>query len=387
MAGIQLTILMPCLNEAETLGICIEKANRWIKQSGIEAEVLIADNGSTDGSQDIARSLGARVVPVKERGYGAALFRGSVEAAGKWIIMGDSDDSYDFSRLDAFVEKLGEGYELVMGNRFRGGIAPGAMPWKNRYIGNPVLTWIGRLLFHCPAQDFHCGLRAFTKDAFLRMDLRTTGMEYASEMVIKANLFGMKIAEVPTTLSKDGRSRPPHLRPWRDGWRHLRFMLLFCPRWLFIIPGLVLSAVSLVAYFALLLGPIKAGAVTFDVHTLFFAGTGLVLGYLAVSIGIVIQMFGIREGLLQKYAVLERLRKSPVLELGGASGLLLALAGLIPGFLALSEWGAAGFGALTPGDLLRQISLSMVLMLVGGITLMTSLIIGFLTLPTKGERT
>jgi glycosyltransferase involved in cell wall biosynthesis len=226
----QLTILMPCLNEAETLALCINKANTWASHSGIQTEVLIADNGSTDGSQAIAASLGARVIPVQQRGYGSALSHGCMAAKGEWIIMGDSDDSYDFSNLDPFIQQLREGFDLVMGNRFLGGIVPGAMPWKNRYIGNPILTWVGRLLFKCPAKDFHCGLRGFRKDAFLRMDLRTTGMEFASEMVIKANLFGMCITEVPTTLSKDGRSRPPHLRPWRDGWRHLRFMLLFSPR-------------------------------------------------------------------------------------------------------------------------------------------------------------
>ena len=298
MTKIQLTILMPCLNEAETLALCINKANAWIAESKIQAEVVIADNGSTDGSQGIAEALGARVVAVSQRGYGSALFHGCMAAKGEWIIMGDSDDSYDFSRLNPFVDKLLEGYDLVMGNRFLGGIAPGAMPWKNRYIGNPILTWVGRLLFKCPAKDFHCGLRGFRKDAFLRMDLRTTGMEYASEMVIKANLFGMRIAEVPTTLSKDGRSRPPHLRPWRDGWRHLRFMLLFSPRWLFLIPGITLFIISLISYLALLSGPVKLGKLVFDLHTLFFAESGLVLGFLAVSFGVVIRMFGIREGLL-----------------------------------------------------------------------------------------
>ena len=266
----QLTILMPCLNEAETLAICINKANAWIAGSGIDAEVVIADNGSTDGSQSIAETLGARVVSVDQPGYGSALFHGAMASKGEWIIMGDSDDSYDFSQLDVFVQKLQEGYDLVMGNRFLGGIAKGAMPWKNYYIGNPVLTRIGRLLFNCPSKDFHCGLRGFRKEAFVRMDLRTTGMEFASEMVIKASLFRMKIAEVPTTLSKDGRSRPPHLLPWRDGWRHLRFMLLFSPRWLFIIPGLVLFLISLLGYAALLVGPQRLGSVTFDVHTLFF---------------------------------------------------------------------------------------------------------------------
>lgn len=382
----QLTILMPCLNEAETLALCIKKAKAWALHSGIQTEVLIADNGSTDGSQAIAESLGARVIQVAQRGYGSALFYGCMAAKGEWIIMGDSDNSYDFGALDPFIEKLKEGFDLVMGNRFLGGIKPGAMPWKNRYIGNPVLTWIGRLLFNCPAKDFHCGLRGFRKDAFLKMDLRTTGMEFASEMVIKANLFGMHIVEVPTTLSKDGRSRPPHLRPWRDGWRHLRFMLLFSPRWLFFIPGLILFLFSMISYAALLYGPVKIGSVVFDVHTLFFAESGLVLGFLAASLGVVIRMIGIREGLLQEHALLGKLRTSPVLEIGGIVGILMMLGGLFFGFDALMDWNAANFGPLSPGALLRTISLSTMLFMLGGVILMTSLIMGFLSLPTREQR-
>lgn len=382
----QLTILMPCLNEAETLALCINKANAWILHTGIQTEVLIADNGSTDGSQAIAESLGARVVSVQQRGYGSALFHGSMAAKGEWIIMADSDDSYDFSNLDPFIEKLREGFDLVMGNRFLGGISPGAMPWKNRYIGNPILTWVGRLLFKCPAKDFHCGLRGFRKDAFVKMDLRTTGMEFASEMVIKANLFGMRIAEVPTTLSKDGRSRPPHLRPWRDGWRHLRFMLLFSPRWLFFIPGFVLFLISFASYTALLSGPVKIGSVIFDVHTLFFAEAGLVLGFLAATIGIVIRVLGTREGLLQEHSLIERFRTSPILEIGGIAGILMMLGGLLFGFGALVAWSAVDFGSLTSGELLRTISFSTMLFMLGGVTLMVSLVIGFLALPTREER-
>ena len=382
----QLTILMPCLNEAETLALCINEANGWASHSGIQTEVLIADNGSTDGSQAIAESLGARVISVQQRGYGSALFHGCMAAKGKWIIMGDSDASYAFSNLDPFIQKLREGFDLVMGNRFSGGIAPGAMPWGNRYIGNPILTWVGRLLFKCPAKDFHCGLRGFRKDAFLRMDLRTTGMEFASEMVIKANLFGMRIAEVPTTLSKDGRSRPPHLRPWRDGWRHLRFMLLFSPRWLFLMPGATLFLISMVSYTALLYGPVKLGTVIFDVHTLFFAEAGLVLGFLAATLGIIIRMFGIREGLLQEHSLLEKLRTYPILEIGGVVGILMMLSGLFFGFDTLMAWGSANFGSLAPGVLLRTISLSTTLFMLGGVTLMISLIMGFLSLPTREQR-
>ena len=383
---VQLTILMPCLNEAETLSNCIEKANGWIKESGISAEVLIADNGSNDGSQQIAKSLGARVIDVEQKGYGSALYHGSKAAKGKWIIMGDSDQSYDFSRLDQFVEKLGEGFDLVMGNRFLGGISPGAMPWKNRLIGNPALTFVGKLLFKCPANDFHCGLRAFTKKAFHLMDLRTTGMEFASEMVIKANLFGMKITEVPTTLSKDGRSRPPHLLPWRDGWRHLRFMLIFSPLWLFFIPGLIIFLLNLLAFIALAIGTVRIGDVVFDVHTLFFAEAGVVLGYLSMSLGIVIQMFGIREGLLQEHSFFESIRVSPVLEFGGIIGILIIASGLFFGFDALTSWKNTGFGPLEIGELLRQISFSTLQILIGGVTLMTSFIMGFLSLPTREQR-
>lgn len=379
----KLTILMPCLNEAETLGICIKKANDWLSRSGIDGEVLIADNGSTDGSQKIAQKNGARVVDVPVRGYGSALYHGCLSAQGEYIIMGDSDNSYDFSNLDVFVQKLDQGYDLVMGNRFLGGIAPGAMPWKNRYIGNPALTFIGRALFKCPAKDFHCGLRGFTKDAFLRMDLRTTGMEFASEMVIKANLCGMKIAEVPTTLSKDGRSRPPHLRPWRDGWRHLRFMLLFSPRWLFLIPGIIIFILSSVSYFLLLGNPLKIGNITFDIHTLFYAQTGMTLGLLSIILGIAVRMFGIREGLLQDHQLLFWVRKTPILEIGSVLGFLLILIGVYLGFELLSDWGSKDFGQLNYGELLRSVSLSTLLISFGGIAFLGSLIMGFLTLPTR----
>ena len=252
---VELSIVMPCLNEAETLARCIGKATRFLDESGVAGEIVIGDNGSTDGSIEIAERHGARVVDVPIRGYGAAVYHAALAAKGRYVIMGDADDSYDFSALAPLVAKLRDGYDVVMGNRFLGGIRPGAMPWKNRYIGNPILSSIGRLFFRCPARDFHCGLRGFSADAFRRMDLRTTGMEFASEMVIRATLLGMRITEVPTTLDPDGRSRPPHLRPWRDGWRHLRFMLLFSPRWLFLIPGLALMLTGHYRYGVALDGP------------------------------------------------------------------------------------------------------------------------------------
>ena len=379
----QLTILMPCLNESETLAVCIQKAIQWSESSNLDTEILIADNGSTDGSQKIAEKLGARVIHVEKRGYGAALYQGCLESRGEWIIMGDSDDSYDFSALDPFVEKLKEGFDLVMGNRFLGGISPGAMPWKNRYIGNPVLTWIGKVLFKCPANDFHCGLRGITKKAFLYLDLRTTGMEFASEMVIKTNLLNLRISEVPTTLKKDGRSRSPHLRPWRDGWRHLRFMLLFSPRWLFIVPGSILFVMSLLLYVALIAGPVHVASITFDVHTLFFAESGLIVGLLATVLGVIIRIFGMREGLLKEHLLLEKLRSTPILEIGGTAGLFMIVGGLYWGGGALLSWGSVGFGALKPGELLRTISLSTTFIMLGGITFITSLIMGFLALPTR----
>lgn len=381
----KLTILMPCLNESETLGICIQKAQNWVTAHNLnsECEILIADNGSTDGSQKIAESLGARVYAVAQKGYGNALYYGSMAAKGGYIIMADSDDSYNFSNLSPFLEKLEEGYDLVMGNRFLGGIGAGAMPWKNKYIGNPLLSWIGRLLFSCPANDFHCGLRGFSKDAFLRMDLRTTGMEFASEMVIKANLFGMGICEVPTTLSKDGRSRPPHLRPWRDGWRHLRFMMLFSPKWLFFIPGVILTSISTIIYALIYPSPLKISDVLFDVHTLFYAESGVVLGYLAILIGLTIKMFGIREGLLKDDISFKRISASPIFEVGTLLSLAVIGAGIFIALSTLIAWSEMNFGILEQGALLRKVSLSTLFILLGGISILFSMVMGFLALPLR----
>jgi len=350
--NVDLTILMPCLNEAETIARCIEKAKAGLKNAGVTGEILIADNGSTDGSQAIAEKLGARVVPVKLKGYGNAL-RGGIEAAyGRWILMGDADDSYDFSQADRFVKKLQAGDDVVMGCRLpRGGgtIMPGAMPWKNRWIGNPVLSSIGRLFFTCPAQDFHCGLRAFTKKSFFDMDLQTTGMEFASEMIIKATLKGLKISEVPITLHKDGRSRPPHLKPWRDGWRHLRFMLLYSPRWLFLVPGLVLFLLSLVVGLVLSVKDVQVGGatgVTFNVGTLTLASLGMVVGFQLVAFAFYTKVFGIGEGLLPQDPKLTKLFKVLNLETGLIASLLVLLTGL--GFLGygLWVWKAAHYGVL-----------------------------------------
>jgi hypothetical protein len=382
----QLTILMPCLNEAETIRQCIAQAQGWVASSGLECEILIADNGSTDGSIEIAESMGARVVRVPERGYGAALFAGCDAAQGQWIIFGDADASYDFSKLDPFVVELTAGADVVMGNRFRGGIAPGAMPWKNRYVGNPLLSWLGRRLFGIKVGDFHCGLRALTKSAFDRLDLRTTGMEFASEMVVKAAQLRLRMTEVPTTLSKDGRSRPPHLRPWRDGWRHLRFMVLCSPRWLFVIPGLLLLVVSLLGYARLLVGPWDLGQVTLDVHTLFFFQAGVTLGLLATLTGVVARTIGARDGLLPEHAALRRLQDWPIAEIGAVIGAALFLFGVGWAGEAVITWGSAGFGELAVGDLLRTISFATLLLTVGGIALVFSLMLGFVSLPTRPPR-
>ncbi len=305
--AIELSVVMPCLNEARTITACVSEALEALKASGICGEVIIADNGSTDGSQALASEAGARVVAVKAKGYGNALRGGIAAARGRYLIMGDADQSYDFSHLPRFLERLRAGAGLVMGNRFCGGIAAGAMPWKNRYIGNPILSFFGRLLFRTPARDFHCGLRGFSMEAYRRMDLRTTGMEFASEMVIKASLLGLRVEEVPTVLRQDGRGRPPHLRPWRDGWRHLRFMLLFSPRWLFLIPGLALFFSGLLAMALLLPGPRHLGRIELDVHTLLFASIGVLVGFQSVAMAVLSKSFAIRAGLRPREESFQRL--------------------------------------------------------------------------------
>ncbi len=380
---IEITLLLPCLNEARTLGGCLAKARRWIEASGVKAEMVVADNGSTDDSQRIAECHGARVVAVPEPGYGSALYGGCRAARGRYIIMGDSDDSYDFSQLDDFLAKLREGYDLVMGNRFQGGIRPGAMPWKNRYIGNPALTFIGRVLFRAPCGDFHCGLRALTRDAFERLDLRTTGMEFASEMVIKAALFGLKIAEVPTVLYPDGRGRPPHLHPWRDGWRHLRFMLLFSPRWIFLVPGLVLMVLCGVLYVRLLWGDVVLGSITFSGHSLWFMLAGLLLGYLNCLLWLTTRLVGVTMGLLPPRRYLAGLTGAPVLEIGGLVGLAALLGGLGLGVWCLIQWGRQSFGPLEAYALMPPVSLSILGFLIGGITLAFSMVLGFILLPRR----
>ena len=268
---LELTLLMPCLDEALTLPACLQEARETLEKLQVSGEILIADNGSTDGSQAIAEAAGARVIPVTQRGYGHALNTGIQAARGRYVIMADADGSYDFRESGPMLEALRQGADIAMGNRFAGGIHPGAMPWKNRYIGNPVLSYLGRLLFKIPTRDFHCGLRGGSKEAINGLALRTGGMEFASEMVIKAALSGLKMVETPVSLRQDGRDRPPHLRPWRDGWRHLRFMLLFSPKWVFLLPGLASLLIGLLGFAALLTGPVPIGNITLDVHTLLYA--------------------------------------------------------------------------------------------------------------------
>jgi len=364
-APLELTILMPCLNEAETLATCIQKALGYLARSGVSGEVLIADNGSTDGSQAIARGLGARVIDVPEKGYGAALIAGIAGARGCYVIMGDSDDSYDFSALDPFIAKLRDGYDLVMGNRFKGGIAPGAMPPLHRYLGNPVLSTIGRVFFGGPIRDFHCGLRGFSRAAIIALDLRAPGMEFASEMVVKATMRGLRITEVPTTLSPDGRSRPPHLRSWRDGWRHLRFLLIFCPRWLFLYPGAVLFALGALGMAALLPGPVRLGGITLDVHSLLYASGAVVMGFQAVQFWVFARLYGGVTGLLPEPQRLSRALSRFGLEAGLVAAALLLLFGLGLGFFAVGQWGTQDFGALAGGKVMRLAIASVTAMLLG----------------------
>ncbi|WP_306606029.1 glycosyltransferase family 2 protein [Azonexus sp.] len=350
----ELTILMPCLNEAETLKICIDKARDSLDRLGIDGEVLIADNGSTDGSRAIAEAAGARVVPVAERGYGAALRGGIAAARGRYIIMGDADDSYAFDAIDTFHTRLKDGWELVMGNRFRGGIAPGAMPPLHRYLGNPVLSFIGRLFFRTPIRDFHCGLRGFQRDAIRKLGLQTDGMEFASEMIIKASLAKLRICEVPTTLQPDGRNRPPHLRSWRDGWRHLRFMLLFSPRWLFLYPGIVLFLIGLLGSAWVLPGLRVVTGIGFDIHSLLYFTASAIVGVQMTAFGVLARCTGACLGLLPHSRstrwILEKFR----LEVGLAVALLLIGISLSLIWKTFYGWESGGFPALDPSQTMRR---------------------------------
>ncbi len=386
-AAIELSIVMPCLNEAETLGACIRKAQRAIKRLDLAAEVVIADNGSTDGSAEIARALGARVVDVARKGYGSALIAGIEAARGRIVIMGDADDGYDFTAIGRLVDGLGEGNDLVMGNRFSGGIEAGAMVWSHRWVGNPVLTFLSRVFFHTPVGDMHCGLRGFRKDAYEKLRLRSIGMEFASEMVIKASLQGMKISEVPVTLSPDGRSRPPHLRTWRDGWRHLRFMLLFSPRWLFLYPGVALLSVGMLAGLVLETGPKRIGGLELDIHTLLLAGFACLIGYQLIVFAVFTKVFAMERGFHPPNPAYKAMFRYVKLETGLAIGALLTLAGVVGTLVAVWSWGAVGFGALDPRQTMREIIPAAVLLTLGVQTIFASFFLSILGMDDPDSRT
>ena len=381
----ELTILMPCLNEARTIQRCIAKAREFLLRTGVTGEILIADNGSTDGSQALAQQAGARVLSVSARGYGAALIAGIEASKGRFVVMGDSDDSYDFSRLDAFLAALRRGAQLVMGNRFRGGILPGAMPALHRYLGNPVLSAIGRLFFQAGIKDFHCGLRGFSRDAICSLKLRCDGMEFASEMIVKASLKKLIIVEVPTVLSPDGRGRPPHLRSWRDGWRHLRFLLLFSPRWLFLYPGLLLLGIGLSFEALLLRGSLQIGAVQLGVHTMLYAGGGAVAGMQLLTFALFSKVFAVDQGILPESSSLRAFHRWFSVEAGLIAGVLLLAVGLGLSGLSVVAWDRHGFGPFDPGDGMRIVIPALTLMLLGFQVLCSSMFLGVLALRPHGN--
>jgi hypothetical protein len=373
-----LTILMPCLSEVATIATCVAKARAFLQRSGIPGEVLVADNGSTDGSQLAAERAGARVIHVDRRGYGAALVGGIAAARGRYVIMGDADDSYDFARLEAFVEKLREGYPLVMGNRFRGGIEPGAMPRLHRYLGNPLLSFIGRLFFRARVGDFHCGLRGFDREAMLGLGLRTRGMEFASEMVVKAALAGWRIAEVPTRLHRDGRGRASHLRSWRDGWRHLRFLLIFSPRWLFLYPGCALLAAGIALTIALYFTPMQLLGAGLDIHSMLYASAGALLGMQLCLFSLFARVSAQAAGLLPRRPALDRLLRLLTLERGLLAGVVTALCGLLWSASAFWQWREAGFGALDPRVVMRDTIPAATLMVAGMEVMLASFLLSVL---------
>ena len=383
---VELTILMPCLNEAETLEVCIRKAQGFLQRSGIRGEVLISDNGSTDGSQAIAEGLGARVSHAPRRGYGAALINGIETARGRFVIMADADDSYDFENLEPFVERLRAGADLVMGNRFRGGIAPGAMPPLHKYLGNPVLSFIGELFFRPGIRDFHCGLRGFNRARIRDLDLQTTGMEFASEMVVRASLARYRIEEVPTTLKKDGRSRPPHLRSWHDGWRHLRFLLLFAPRWLFVYPGLVAFFLGAIAVGVLSFGGIEIAGVGFDVTTMVYASALCVIGFQSLLFFWLTKLYATQEGFLPTSERYRRIVAKWSAERGLLIGLALFVLGIVIGIVQVTLWGSLDFGEQNAAQAVRIAVPSALTIILGFQTVMMSFFSGVLTTPRREQR-
>jgi len=382
---LELTILMPCLNEVETVATCVRKARSFLQRTGTLGEVLVADNGSTDGSPDLAREAGARVIQVAAKGYGSALIGGLRAARGRFVIMGDADDSYDFSCLDPFLDSLRAGHTMVIGHRFRGGIRPGAMPWLHRYLGNPVLSFLGRLFFSCRIGDFHCGLRGMDRAAALRLGLAAPGMEFASEMIVKAALARWRIAEVPTVLSPAGRSRPPHLRSWRDGWRHLRFLLMMSPRWLLLYPGACLIAAGTAAELAILRGPIVIHGVGFDIHTMLYAAGATILGLQLVLFSAMARTVGVLKNLLPMTDTLARFLRVFTLERGILLGVSLGLGGLALAAYSVDTWARARLGALDPVSVMRIAIPSVTFMLAGGEILFASFLLGLIDVRPSDE--
>ncbi len=381
--ALELSIVMPCLNEAETLGICIEKALRYLKENNISGEVVISDNGSTDGSQQIAAKLGARVIHATEKGYGSALMTGIESAKGRYVIMGDSDDSYDFSNLNPYVIKLREGYDLVVGNRFKGGIQKGAMPFLHKYLGNPVLSFIGKLFFRSPVNDFHCGLRGFRQDIVSLLNLRTTGMEFASEMIVKASLFNLRICEVPTTLSVAGRTRAPHLRTWSDGWRHLRFLLIYSPRWLFLYPGIIMLLVGLLSGAFIMRGPVQIFNIYFDTNTLLYAGAAAIVGFQLIVFGIFTRRYAIQSGLMPERRTFVTIEKWLTLERGIITGVFFTLSGFAGSAYSLYLWDQVDFGSLEYSSILRVVIPSVICIILGLQIIFSSFFLSVLTLNRK----
>ncbi|HEX2543246.1 MAG TPA: glycosyltransferase family 2 protein [Ramlibacter sp.] len=379
----ELTILMPCLNEERTIGTCIAKAIGFLERCGIDGEVLVADNGSTDGSRELAEAAGARVVQVQQRGYGSALIGGIAAAKGRFVIMGDADDSYDFSRLEGFVESLRAGADLVMGNRFRGGIAPGAMPPLHRYVGNPVLSLIGRVFFRIKVGDFHCGLRGFSRERVLALGLASPGMEFATELVAKAAMAGYDVREVPTSLQPDGRGRAPHLRTWRDGWRHLIFMLLFTPRWLFLYPGILATALGAVGIAWLARGPLVFDHVGLDVHSMLYFSAALVLGTQMIQFALIAKWIAALAGIVNEPGWITQTKKVARVELGLMIGLAVFASGFGWSFALFDEWRRAGYSALDPQSMMRAVIPAVTLMILGVQAMAGSLLAGAVQLAWK----
>ena len=381
--ALELSIVMPCLNEAQTVGTCVRKAQASLERLGIDGEVVVADNGSTDGSQAIASNLGARVVPAPARGYGNALATGIAAARGRYVIMGDADDSYDFADLGALVDRLRAGYDLVVGNRFAGGIRPGSMPWLHEHVGNPVLSFIGRRLFGTPCGDIYCGLRGFDRAKIAALDLRSAGMEFAIEMIVKATVRKLRVGEVPTVLSPDAEGRAPHLKTWRDGWRSLRLLLLYSPRWLFLYPGIVLFALGLAGMAWLLPAQRTVGDVTFDVSTLLYTALAVVVGLQAIFFFVTARWFAMTQGLLPENERLRRLVDANLLEFGLLAGLVLTVAGLGLSLHALATWDEHGFGRLDYPEVLRLAIPGATLITCGIQTAFSSMFLGVLGLERR----